>query len=69
MNERELPLPPLPKEGFRRYGEAPDEEFYHLPRFVAHIDERAVAAVTQLYREFFPEGGEILDLMSSWVSP
>ena len=32
------------------------------------MDERAVAAVTQLYREFFPEGGEILDLMSSWVS-
>ncbi|MDP8948222.1 MAG: methyltransferase type 11, partial [Actinomycetota bacterium] len=30
--------------------------------------DRAIAAVTQLYREFFPPGGEILDLMSSWVS-
>ncbi len=33
-----------------------------------HVDDRAIAAVTQLYREFFPPGAEILDLMSSWVS-
>jgi SAM-dependent methyltransferase len=68
MNEKEHPLPPLPEEAFRRYDKAPDEEFYLLPRFVTHIDDRAIAAVTQLYREFFPPGGEILDLMSSWVS-
>jgi SAM-dependent methyltransferase len=59
---------PLPEEAFRRYDEGPDEEFYLLPRFVTHIDDRAIAAVTQLYREHFPAGGEILDLMSSWVS-
>jgi len=58
----------LPAEAFRRYDESPDEEFYLLPRFVTHIDQYAIAAVTQLYREFFPAGGEILDLMSSWVS-
>src|SRR3712207_128428 len=58
----------LPEEAFRRYDESPDEEFYRLPRFVTHIDDRAIAAVTQLYREFFPPGGEILDLMSSWIS-
>ena len=58
----------LPAEAFRRYDESPDEEFYRLPRFVTHIDDRAIAAVTQLYREFFPVGGTILDLMSSWVS-
>jgi ubiquinone/menaquinone biosynthesis C-methylase UbiE len=58
----------LPEEAFRRYDESPDEEFYSLPRFVTHIDDRAIAAVTQLYREFFPPGGEVLDLMSSWVS-
>jgi SAM-dependent methyltransferase len=58
----------LPEEAFRRYDESPDEEFYHLPRFVTHIDDRAIAAVTQLYREFFPPGGAVLDLMSSWVS-
>jgi SAM-dependent methyltransferase len=59
---------PLPNEAFRRYDESPDEEFYRLPRFVTHIDQYAIAAVTQLYREFFPPGGEILDLMSSWIS-
>ena len=58
----------LPEEAFRRYDETPDEEFYLLPRFVTHIDDRAIAAVTQLYRELFPPGGEILDLMSSWIS-
>ena len=35
---------------------------------MTHIDAGAIAAVTQLYREFFPAGGAILDLMSSWVS-
>src|SRR3712207_4953202 len=58
----------LPNEAFRRYDETPDEEFYKTPRLVTHIDDRAIAAVTQLYRELFPPGGEILDLMSSWVS-
>ncbi len=38
------------------------------PRFVTHIDDAAIAAVTQLYREYFPPGGAILDLMSSWIS-
>jgi SAM-dependent methyltransferase len=65
---REDEMQPLPEEAFRRYDESPDEEFYLLPRFVTHIDDRAIAAVTQLYREFFPPGGEILDLMSSWIS-
>jgi SAM-dependent methyltransferase len=58
----------LPEEAFRRTDEAPDEEFYRTPRLVTHIDDQAIAAVTQLYREFFSAGGEILDLMSSWVS-
>jgi SAM-dependent methyltransferase len=48
--------------------ETPDEEFYRTPRLVTHIDERAIAAVTQLYRELFPAGEEVLDLMSSWIS-
>jgi SAM-dependent methyltransferase len=58
----------IPEEAFRRTDESPDEEFYRTPRLVTHIDEGAIAAVTQLYRELFPSGGEILDLMSSWVS-
>ena len=61
-------MPLLPEEAFSRYDETPDEEFYRVPRLVTHIDEQAIAAVTQLYRESFPPGGDILDLMSSWVS-
>ena len=53
---------------FRRQDETPDELFYRQPRFVTHIDDAAMAAVTQLYREFLPAGGALLDLMSSWVS-
>jgi SAM-dependent methyltransferase len=58
----------LPPGDFRRYDETPDEQFYSLARLVTHIDDRAIAAVTQLYREHFPPDGAILDLMSSWVS-
>jgi SAM-dependent methyltransferase len=61
-------LPQIPEEAFRRADETPDEGFYRTPRIVTHIDDGAIAAVTQLYRELFPAGGEILDLMSSWVS-
>jgi SAM-dependent methyltransferase len=57
-----------PEQAFRRYDETADEQFYEIPRLVTHIDEYAIAAVTQLYRERFPVGGAILDLMSSWVS-
>lgn len=60
--------PPLPSAAFRRADETPDEQFYREPRFVTHIDAGAIAAVTALYREYFPAGGRILDLMSSWVS-
>ena len=61
-------MPQIPEEAFRRADETPDEEFYRTPRLVTHIDDGAIAAVTQLYREFFPNNSEILDLMSSWVS-
>ena len=53
---------------FRRMDESADEKFYDFPRFVTHIDDGAIAFVTALYREYFPNGGAILDLMSSWVS-
>jgi len=46
----------------------PDGLFYARPRFLTHIDDGAIAAVTALYRTVLPEGGVILDLMSSWVS-
>ena len=52
----------------RRQDETADSRFYAPSRFVTHIDDGAIAAVTQLYREFLPPGGSILDLMSSWIS-
>lgn len=58
----------LPANAFRRQDETPDEQFYREARFVTHIDEGAIAAVTQLYREYLPAGGRVLDLMSSWIS-
>lgn len=33
-----------------------------------HIDDAAIAAITDLYREIMPAGGAILDVMSSWIS-
>lgn len=58
----------LPPQAFARRDESPDPEFYRFERLVTHIDAGAVAAVTQLYRQFLPAGGAVLDLMSSWVS-
>ncbi len=58
----------LPPELFRRLDESPDADFYALPRFVTHIDDATIAALTALYRERIPPGAQVLDLMSSWVS-
>ena len=61
-------LPELPPEAFLKEDAAPDPLFYVQPRFVTHIDEHAIAAVTGLYRALFPAGGTVLDLMGSWVA-
>jgi SAM-dependent methyltransferase len=58
----------LPPEFFQRADPAPDEVFYREPRFVTHIDDATIEALTGLYRELIPAGSEVLDLMSSWVS-
>jgi SAM-dependent methyltransferase len=58
----------LPGEMFRRLDESPDAAFYAEPRLVTHIDDATIAALTALYRELLPQGGDLLDLMSSWVS-
>lgn len=61
-------LPGLPPHAFDKADPSPDTEFYSFPRFVTHIDDGAIAAVTDAYREALPPNGAILDLMSSWVS-
>jgi len=58
----------LTEDSFRRHDESSDESFYRIPRFVSHIDPGAIDAVTELYREYLPENGAILDLMSSFLS-
>ena len=57
-----------PARAFTKEDPEPDDLFYAEPRFVTHIDDGAIAAVTALYRELFPAGGRVLDLMGSWVS-
>jgi SAM-dependent methyltransferase len=61
-------LPGLPETAFDKVDPSPDAEFYAYPRFVTHIDDEAIAAVTRVYRERLPQSGAVLDLMSSWVS-
>ena len=61
-------LPGLPAAAFDKADPSPDPDFYVQPRFVTHIDDGAIAAVTETYRSTLPAEGAILDLMSSWVS-
>lgn len=53
---------------FRRIDETEDELFYQYPRLLVHIDDGAIAKVGEIYGQLLPEGGAILDLMSSWRS-
>lgn len=72
-NER-MPDPhdEFPVGFFTRVDESPDPVFYEADRFVAHIDDRAIAAVGRLYRQLGIDGAgpvrSVLDFMSSWVS-
>lgn len=49
-----------------------DEYFYIQPRFVTHIDERAIESLTDFYKDEFEslnkEKLDVLDLCSSWIS-
>lgn len=58
----------FPPHAFEKWDVGEDCDFYAQPRFVTHIDDTAIAALTAFYRERLPAGGVILDLMSSWVS-
>lgn len=59
---------PYNEEDFRRIDETMDYQFYMQPRFVTHIDDGAIASLTEYYRRTLPAGGAILDLCSSWIS-
>ncbi|KAG6772064.1 hypothetical protein D5086_013085 [Populus alba] len=63
---------PFKEEDFQRFDESPDSLFYDAPRFVTHIDDPAIAALTKYYSKVFPPSNTpgvcILDMCSSWVS-
>lgn len=59
---------PLQPEDVARLDESPDPAFYDMPRKVVHIDDNAIAAVKQFFRDTLSANGMILDLMSSWRS-
>lgn len=63
---------PFKEEDFQRFDESPDTVFYENPRFVTHIDDPAIAALTKYYSTAFPPsdtpGVAVLDMCSSWVS-
>lgn len=59
---------PYAAADFKRLDEAPDTEFYKFPKLVYHIDEGAVSALTRYYDAQIPDGSDVLDICSSWVS-
>ena len=61
-------LEQLPLTLFDRLDDSPDTKFYREPRFVAHIDEKTIGALSAFYREILFNGADVLDLMSSWIS-
>jgi SAM-dependent methyltransferase len=73
-----MPPPPLseryagfPDGFFSRHDNNDDATFYDTPRLVTHIDDGAIAMVSEMYVELGlsgPGAGHQLDLMSSWIS-
>ncbi|MBF6600417.1 MAG: methyltransferase domain-containing protein [Dehalococcoidia bacterium] len=59
---------PFQPSFFERLDERADPIFYEQPRLLVHIDDDAIEAARRLYRELLPEGGDVLDLMSSYRS-
>ena len=70
---RDDPYDGFPASFFARDDPSPDTDFYRPTRLVTHIDDRAIAAVGELYAELGIDGSataprRVLDVMSSWVS-
>ena len=63
---------PFGEKEMQRYDESSDFLFYAQPRFVRHIDDDAIAALTKYYAKVFPASGQkdvaLLDVCSSWIS-
>jgi len=50
---------PFPPEFFGRIDDSDDELFYSVPRLVVHIDDGAIAKVSEIYARILPQGGAI----------
>jgi Methyltransferase domain len=61
-------LADLPPWAFDKEDPGDDAAFYAEARLTTHIDDGAIAALTDFYRRVLPPGGVVLDLMSSCVS-
>eukprot|EP00977_Amphora_coffeiformis_P022244 scaffold10660_cov176-Amphora_coffeaeformis.AAC.3 len=74
---------PYTAQDMKRIDESDDGRFYGTPRFVTHIDDRAIQALTDFYQEemealmatpLIKDGSktkpslDVLDLCSSWIS-
>ena len=64
-------LSPLLPPSLPSFLRSPDTAFYSSPRFVTHIDDAAIRALTAYYKFALPPpntpGTAILDMCSSWV--
>ena len=68
----------LRKSSFRRLDEKPDSQYYESPRFVEHIDEKAVSALLSFHTKMLDDLSnklyqkvrkvDVLDICSSWTS-
>jgi len=58
----------IPDQYFQRQDESSDFQFYQSPRLVAHIDDAAIAALGEFFRPNIPDGADVLDLMSAYLT-
>jgi hypothetical protein len=59
---------PYNPSDFTRQDSSSDTNFYSSPRFVTHIDDAAIASLSNYYDSVLPRKGRILDFCSSWIS-
>ncbi|CAB9525229.1 Methyltransferase domain [Seminavis robusta] len=66
---------PYTTQDLSRLDNSKDDFFYDTPRFVTHIDDRAIESLTNFYREEMAAVAlkkktnvDVLDLCSSWIS-
>jgi SAM-dependent methyltransferase len=62
---------PYETKDLNRLDNSADPLFYRAPRFVTHIDDAAIARLTEYYQQEFSKldkNIDVLDLCSSWIS-